>query len=511
MNFPCYTFSENYNERQKERYLELLHQLGTSIRFNEDIWVCDKRLRSAAEQIGHVSIRFTKVPENYKELCKYFAIMRLLNGNVIRTVQGNVTSLTVFLKFLSEVHSNISISTCDISIASSFKTYLDASVLGIQTKRNIWSSAGNLLKTMDGFDGMKCKNPFRFNPYPYKRKLDSKYIPDSVAKKLDAVFMNGNIDVYFRCIYWILRLIPSRISEVLGMKINCIKPFNGKFVLFIPTWKQNGGHVEPILRSIHLHEEGIAGHLIGLIQEQQTAATALQSELPENKRNTLFSYRRALHYKNKTTSTAWKAHVMTLSNVSYHFRRICEQYGIRGEDGEVYNLTSHQFRHNGITDRLEAGFTLEQIADMTGHHGNAMIWNSYAHLDLKPKTIQQKQKYVLAEPESTENPYILFGGRILNMEEMMEKRLLKNLRAHRVPGGICSDITGCKSDMWDCLECEHFIPDKEQLSYFKEQADSWRVKAERFLEFPVIHANALRNAGLFECITAKLTGGEDVE
>lgn len=30
---------------------------------------------------------------------------------------------------------------------------------------------------------------------------------------------------------------------------------------------------------------------------------------------------------------------------------------------------------------LTAGFTLEQIADMTGHHGNAMIWNSYAHLD----------------------------------------------------------------------------------------------------------------------------------
>lgn len=511
MNFPRYTFAEDYNDRQKERYLELLHQLGVSINFNEDIWVCDKRLRSAAEQTGHVSIRFTKIPGNYKELCKYFAIMRLLNGSMVRTVQGNVTSLTVFLKFLSEDHSNLPVSTCDISIASGFKTYLDTSPLDIQTKRNIWSSAGRLLKTMDGFDGMKCKNPFRSNPYPYKRNLDSKYIPDSVTKVLDAVFMGGDIDLYMRCIYWILRLIPSRISEVLGMKIDCIKPFNGKFVVFIPTWKQNGGHMEPILRSIHLHEEGIAGHLIGLIQEQQVTSMELQSQLPENKWGALFSYRRALHYKNKTTSTAWKANVMTLSNVAYHFKRICGQYGIHGEDGEVYNLTSHQFRHNGISDRLEAGFTVEQIASMTGHHGDAMIWNAYSHLSLKPETIVQRQRYVLEESECVENNYILFGGRILHMEEQLEKRLLKSLRAHRVPGGICSDVTGCKSDMWNCLGCESFIPDKDQLSYFEQQVIAWRDKAEQFLGFPLIHTSSMRNAALFEQIIKKLRDGEENE
>ncbi|MDW2797625.1 DUF6262 family protein [Clostridium boliviensis] len=46
----------------------------------------------------------------------------------------------------------------------------------------------------------------------------------------------------------------------------------------------------------------------------------------------------------------------------------------------------------------------------------------------------------------------------------------------------------------------------ELLSYFKEQADSWRTKADLFSEFPVIHANALRNAGVFERTAAKLTG-----
>ena len=89
--------------------------------------------------------------------------------------------------------------------------------------------------------------------------------------------------------------------------------------------------------------------------------------------------------------------------VSYKFKNICIKYNVRDKEGKIYILTSHQFRHNGITDRLEAGFTLPQIADMTGHHGDAMLFGSYAHLDLKPKTLVQKQKYVLDEQESSEN------------------------------------------------------------------------------------------------------------
>jgi hypothetical protein len=134
-----------------------------------------------------------------------------------------------------------------------------------------------------------------------------------------------------------------------------------------------------------------------------------------------------------------------------NFKKICVEQNILGEDGKSYNLTTHQFRHNGITDRIESGFTAAQIAEMTGHHGDAMIYNSYTHLDLKPKTIIQKQKYVLNSDDS-DNSYILFGGRILGMEEQLEKRLLKNIRAHRVRGGICSDITGCKSVMWNSLD-----------------------------------------------------------
>ena len=134
--------------------------------------------------------------------------------------------------------------------------------------------------------------------------------------------------------------------------------------------------------------------------------------------------------------------------------------------------------------------------------------NSYNHLDLMPETIIKKQKYVLQETGGQENRYILFGGRILNMDEQLENRLLRNLRAHKVRGGICSDITGCKSDMWNCLDCKFFVPDADQLDYYKEQAALWRDKSVRFSDFPIIKGNAERNAGLYEHIMKKLKEDE---
>jgi len=122
---------------------------------------------------------------------------------------------------------------------------------------------------------------------------------------------------------------------------------------------------------------------------------------------------------------------------------------------------------------------------------------------LLPETIRQKQACVLKEPISQE-PAILFGGRILNMEKQLEMHLLKNIRAHRVMGGICSDITGCKGDMTRCLECEFFIPDAAQLSFYEAQAASWYVKADKFALYPHIKDTAVRNAELFQNIVKNI-------
>lgn len=143
---------------------------------------------------------------------------------------------------------------------------------------------------------------------------------------------------------------------------------------------------------------------------------------------------------------------------------------------------------------------------MTGHHGSKMIYESYTHMDLNPEVILDKQNDVLGE-SNDDGRYIVFNGRILNMEEILEKKLLHNVRAHRVNGGICTDISGCKSDMFNCLDCKHFAPDHENLEYFKGQVISWEKKIIQFKKLTMVSQNAKKNTKLFQGVVDKITTG----
>ena len=496
-------YDEMYSEYEKRRYHDFLPSLSNELRFDDDTWICTKRMRSAHETHCNVSIYFSRIPEKYKTMVKYYAIILLIKGNGIRTVGKDVGNIAFFLRFIGDE----SIEKVNMLTASRFKEYLDGRDCAESTRAGIWSVTGRFLTRMNGYDGLKLANPFTEKVYEHHKLLDYKYIPDHVVKQLDHAFRDEKIPLHIRCAYWLLRLIPSRISEILGMKIDCVKPFDGHYCIFIPTWKQNGGYREPIMRVIHVNDEGMGGYLLALLREQQKTSLIYQEYVGSDKKGALFTYRRQL--KDIVTK---QYSVATQTCISHHFEKICDSYGIRDEQGNIFYVTSHQFRHNGITDRLRAGFTLPQIAEMTGHHGTAMIYASYAHMNLFPETLIEPNLYAAESPVS-ENPYVLFGGKILNMDAVNESRLLRNLRAHRVPGGICSDVTRCKSGMWDCLYCEQFIPEKEQLPYFEEQVSAWKEKAELFKHDASMCTNYTDIAKRFEAIVAKIKreDGQDNE
>ena len=496
--------AENFIDAKKDEYVVFVERLGADLIFSSDKWACDKFRRAPSEKANMYTLYFHKIPMPYREAAKYFAAISLIRGKSIATAKTYIDDLIRFFDFWVTQNKDAALRLCDEFAAADFYQYLEERGLAESTNIGIWSSVNMFFKTMNGWDDMSLKNPFSISPYCRQRRFDEKYIPESVALQLDAVFKRDEIDLHLRCAYWLLRLIPSRIGEIVGMSIDCLKRFNGKYVLFIPTWKQNGGWRKPIMRSIHLEETGIAAYLIDLIKRQQETARQLQEYMPDGKKDALLTYRQRYVYYNKTPYYTKLCFVATGPAIRTKFQELCKRYAVADDAGKLYRVTTHQFRHNGITDRLAAGFTTAQIAEMTGHHGDAMIYNAYTHLDLMPETIVKKQEFVSEEAGSRENRYIFFGGRILNMDEQLEARLLKNLRAHRVRGGICSDITGCKSDMWNCLECASFVPDADQLSYYEEQASLWREKCKRFSSFPVIRGNAEKNAELFERIVKKL-------
>lgn len=505
MGIPV-TTAQRYECDNRFRYLDFLRELGADIHFEADTWICDGRMRYPYAGKHAVSLYFSTIPQAYRELMKYYSILRMRNGITIRTVKLELFALAAYTSFLTEY--SVELSQVNARTAGEFRRFLDGRGYAACTKSRIWSNVSVLHDSMRDFGRAPLKNPFYKNPYPSHEKKEDKYIPEYVIGQLDRAFYDEAIPLELRVLYWVMRLIPSRIHEVLSMKADCLKPYLGNHVLFIPTWKQNGGHKEPIQRSIHIKNEGMGAYLIGLLSAQQTVSAELREHLPEQMRGALFAYRRRIVRKDGRIDRTKSCGVLSWNGVSYRLREVCERYDIRDNTGSRYVFTSHQLRHNGITDRLAAGFTIEQVAEMTGHHGSAMLWNAYAHLEGQ-ETILERQRQIIHEPAG--NPYVLFGGRVLNMDASSEQRLLSNLRAHRVRGGICCDVTGCKSDMWSCLDCASFVPDAEQLAFYEEQLAAWENKAVRFAAFPLIRQTAERNARLFRAIIEKIEAGDETD
>lgn len=477
----------SYEEYLKERYISYLETLGENIIFDDDKWVCDKKKKRLSETNLNVTIYFSKVRREYKEMIKLFAIIRIMSNASIAAVKNDIFRISEYLDF---VNGNLDAS---YESAMRYKQYLDMTGLSETTLHSKWGSVNKFYEIMNGYENKKYQMCFANNPYNSHKKHDYKYIPDTVAQQLDRVFYYEDVDETIRCVYWILRLVPSRISEVLNIKIDCLKPFDGHYCLFIPTWKQNGGRREPIMRCIHIENEGMGGYLISLIHKQQSMSKELQKFMHENKKDALFTYRTVNHMPDGTKNMTNQYRIVSWPVISRKFEKICEKYSIRNELGEIYKVTTHQFRHNGITDRLEKGFTVEQVTDITGHHGSTMLLDAYSHLNLKPETILKVQNSVISE---IEKDYTAFNGQVMNCSQEQEDIIMKNVRAHKVRGGICRDITGCKSDMMNCLECQYFKPDPEQLEYYKEQLELWEQKAEKFKAMPMIRANAERNIKL---------------
>ena len=91
--------------------------------------------------------------------------------------------------------------------------------------------------------------------------------------------------------YWILRLIPSRVSEVTAMAIDCLRPLGDDYILTLIDHKDSGSPYYAKNRLIHLKYKGMGKYLIDLIKEQQIEALSLQKFLAEKKRGLLFTSR----------------------------------------------------------------------------------------------------------------------------------------------------------------------------------------------------------------------------
>lgn len=180
--------AETYMESHKQGYRDFLSQVGQDIAFESDKWVCDAYLRNPSDYMSKVTISFKTTPEPYKEMMKYFAIIRLLNGIHPVGIKGMVNGVAKFLVYTIKQGTNPKIEQLTPSTASKYKCHLDELMLSESSKSSLWQSVHVFLKEMNGFENTSHKNPFVINPFMECKRHAYKYIPEDVLKRLDQVF-----------------------------------------------------------------------------------------------------------------------------------------------------------------------------------------------------------------------------------------------------------------------------------------------------------------------------------
>lgn len=508
---------QDYQKGLREELKSLLPLIGSNIDFYSDTWFCDKKKRSGGHDNTSYTLYFANYPPKYCEIVKYYALMRIREKVSLNSLSLDIWALGVFFGFVENKYKGLELNQINKSLIFDYEQYIKTSKYKKSTKESMFTALNNFFKTMKDWDEMPEKIPVDgSNPFSRTkedRKNDDKYIPEFIINQLDTIFKDERIPVTERLLYWIPRSIPSRISEVTGMSIDCLKPsFQGKgyWVIFMPTWKQSGGYMKPEVRPIYLKEEGHGAYLINLIKEQQTIAKSLQDEVKD--KGLLFTYKQKVFSNKLKIKTNDKMHYITRnvinianpSIVRKMFNRVCERYNVRDENNKPYKFTSHQLRHNGITDRIYEGFSLIEIRDTPGHKGEQMIVQSYIHE--KEDKIKEKQQIINSRNnDKKEKAPVYFKGRILNMDKLQEDRLLKNIRAHRIGKlGICSDISNCSGNLYECLGCDYFVPNADELDYFEEEVKQWTKKVEVFKNHQFMRENAEYNLELNKKIVEKI-------
>lgn len=514
----------NYHlsESKEELFLNSLSTFGSNINFDDDNWFCDKLAVNKTRLNKEYTIYFNQVPENYKDDLKYYCIYSLSRTSV-KTTKDKVTYITKLFEFIEK--EKLDMTQLNRSAETEFINYLDnckkanGDKYSVSYKSGIFNACKHYLDFIIPF--RKYKNTstlFSIKRNPYKSKIvikhDDKFIPDNIITQLDELFKRDNIPKPMKTFYWIARSIPSRASEVLEMPLDCLKRYgDNAYTVTLTSRKQTGGYSQAKSRMVTLNYTGHGKFLIDLIKEQIEYSQSIQDKLDEKHKGFLFGYQEeaynSRHFEETGEHTYFKKNrysVINIDKVVDNFNTFCKRYDIKNEDGSIYVVTSHQLRHNGITERKYAGFTNLEIMLMTDHQNDQMITKSYTHR--KEKILLDKQRAVNGEcvtPENEPKP-ILFKGRILNMDERTEERLLKNMRAHKLNGlGICSDFTKCQNNILACLDdCNNFIPDAENLDYFKEQIEVCNMKIEKFRNNKQLKENIEYNRNLYIKVVEKI-------
>lgn len=455
-------------------------QVSPTSFFGDEVWLVGSR-----EELGNYKRRliFTDINTNFVYYAKIFCLDKLYNNNSVHTIRTyliNIKKLFIHLE-------NNNIKNIDMINKALVNNYI-GNIENKKVRYLFYSKLKGFFKFLYANKLMKTdiSNLYKVEK-PKSFIVDSKYINEKVIFQYDEVMKKEEIPLEMRVFYWIARLVPSRVTEIITSDVDFIKEYiDGYYTLTLNMFKQNGGYDEPEKRMIKLKKEGIAEYLYNIIIELKNRTLNIQEDIPDILKNKLFVY-----YYNGYT-------LLKTDPINNKLKKYAQMYNIMNDNNEIESITTHQLRHNAITDRINEGFTPLQIKDITHHKSTTMITKSYTHIT------QDNLKETVNKVNNDEIDNNTFKGKIINSQEALLR--LKNSNRSQSLGrmGICSDSSNCKSDMINCLSCPFFVPNIEEKDMYIEQINDMKGKLKLYEHKPLMRENLEYKIKLFEGLIEKI-------
>lgn len=279
--------------------------------------------------------------------------------------------------------------------------------------------------------------------------LKTKYIPDSVMEQIE-IALKKEENKQLKSLIEIGIDTGIRLSEALDLSKGCLtEDFTGKPVLHVISKKNNTERFIPVSRRV------------------KKAIQTLE-ELSKEGREEINSDNLTVYWLSRGRPKRFDRLVQPVFRPQ--LKSFIERHNIVNDDGSLYALKYHAFRHTLGTEMLNKGMTPVEIADYLGHES---LHSTAGYAKLKNPTVQKEYKK------------LGFIGMIV--EEISEKSLNKvnfnedTLKSAALPDGACSKPIDNKGNICAnynmCIICPKFITTPKHLPVHKDHLN--RLQADR--------------------------------
>lgn len=456
--------------------------IGNS-RYSDDVWNLRPfiRLKSRKESQKYLSFGYIK-DKDIKETVKRYAYYKL-GKTKPQTVRGYVNgSLPMFIEYcsLNGIHSFADVTLEDYL---NFNLWMkDEKKVSMQTGFISCHVVEEIIRIgqIKGWNVPQFhlpKSETAFQLWPTKKSMKTnktKPIPEDVFDKILYHAVHDEKDVLTKAGIIIQSQTGLRINEVLSIREGCVKrTSDGYDYMEVTLGKTEKG--EPIIHKVFINE--LVKDVIAELTEY-TVELRKESGLKE-----LFVVR----YNGK---------VQTINTGHWNDRRLVhfiERYDIRDIKGELYPLTSHQFRATFVRELIKRKVPIAMIMKQYSHVSIEMTAH---YLTLQEEEVKEIYSDMILSPESKIAGLrakeikgkldVLFHGKTEDEIDDVITGLAKTMSFNPLPTGVClyDFRRGNCSDGDGCFfyNCPNYITEVQFYPILKDELDLLEKEMARLKE-----------------------------